>query len=127
MTIPFTESKYIYSYDISIKAGFDFGEIEWSVDSSNKTIVVKLPEAKILSSEIDQSSFKVYHEEESIFRQISLEENNEALLELKKTAEDNAIENGLLDNARNNAEVILSGFFANVYDLEEYEINYIDK
>lgn len=29
VTIPFTQSKYIYSYDIVIKAGFDFEEIEW--------------------------------------------------------------------------------------------------
>ena len=29
VTIPFTQSKYVYSYDFVIKAGFDFGEIEW--------------------------------------------------------------------------------------------------
>ena len=29
VTIPFTNSKYIYSYDVIIKAGFDFGDIEW--------------------------------------------------------------------------------------------------
>lgn len=28
VTIPFTQSKYIYSYDIVIKAGFDFTESE---------------------------------------------------------------------------------------------------
>lgn len=27
--IPFTQSHYIYSYDVEIKAGIDFGEIEW--------------------------------------------------------------------------------------------------
>ena len=25
LTIPFTQSKYIYSYDVEVKAGFDFG------------------------------------------------------------------------------------------------------
>ena len=62
MKIPFTQSKYIYSYDIEIKAGFDFTEIEWDVNGS--TIEVRLPEAKILSSEVDQDSLEVYHEEE---------------------------------------------------------------
>ena len=46
-----------------------------------------------------------------IFRQISLEENNEALAEMKKSAEEKAIEDGLLENARANAETILKGFF----------------
>lgn len=33
-----------------------------------------------------------------------------------------SINNGLLVQARENAERILSGFFGQVYDLEEYEI-----
>lgn len=125
MKIPFTQSKYIYSYDIEIKAGFDFTEIEWDVNGS--TIEVRLPEAKILSSEVDQDSLEVYHEDESIFRQISLEENNEAVAKLRETAVNDAIENGLLENARENAESILTSFFAGVYDMDEYKIVFIDK
>ena len=125
MKIPFTQSKYIYSYDIEIKAGFDFTEIEWDVNGS--TIEVRLPEAKILSSEVDQDSLEVYHEDESIFRQISLEENNEAVAKLRETAVNDAIENGLLENARENAESILTSFFAEVYDMDEYKIVFIDK
>ncbi|WP_072524442.1 DUF4230 domain-containing protein [Clostridium sp. Marseille-P3244] len=123
--IPFTQSKYIYSYGVIIKAGFNFEEIEWS--EKENTIEVKLPETKILSSEIDTDSFKVYHEEESIFNQVTLEENNTALKELKQEAEEEAVANGLLDNARSNAEAILTGFFGQVYDLDQYKIVYEDK
>ena len=125
MTIPFTQSKYIYSYDIQIKAGLDFEEIEWEVNGS--TIEVRLPETKSLSSEIDLDSFKVYLEDESIYREITLEENNEALKSMKQSAEDDAVANGLLENARSNAETILTGFFGNVYDMDEYEIVFMDK
>ena len=41
ITIPFTQSKYIYSYDVVINAGFDFREVEWKVEG--KTITVTLP------------------------------------------------------------------------------------
>ena len=125
LTIPFTESKYIYSYDIEIKAGFDFEEIEW--EEKGNTIEVRLPEAEILSSEIDLDSFKIYHEDESIFREITMSENNEALKSMKENAEKDAVENGLLENARSNAEEILTGFFGNVYDMDEYEIVFKDK
>ncbi len=123
--IPFTQSKYIYSYDIVIKAGFDFTEIEWEIKDT--AITVRLPEAKILSSELKWDSFKLYHEDESIFKQIKMEENNEALKNLVQNAETDAVANGLLDNARSNAETILRGFFGNVYNLEEYEIRFINK
>lgn len=123
--IPFTRSKYIYSYDIVIKAGYDFEEIEWKADGT--TIKVKLPEARVLSSDIDMDSFKLYHEDESVFRQITMTENNDAIKTMKEKAEKDSIAKGLLDNARSNAETILTGFFANAYDLKEYEIVFEDK
>lgn len=124
-SIPFTNSKYIYSYGITIKAGYDFNEIDWN--EKGNIIEVKLPEVKILSSEIDQDSFKVYHEDESVFNQVTLEGNNEALTKLKEQAQTDAIESGLFENARDNAETILTSFFGNVYDLNEYEIVFKDK
>lgn len=125
VTIPFTNSKYIYSYDVVIKAGFDFGDIEWN--ENNNVIEVKLPKAKILSSELDLNSFKIYHENESVFNQITITENNETMKKLQKTAEENAVANGLLENARDNSETILKIFFSNKYDLEKYEIVFKDK
>lgn len=123
--IPFTQSKYIYSYDITIKAGYNFSEIEWDVKGN--TIEVKMPKVKILSSQIDLDSFKVYHEEESIFNKITLSENNETLKKLQSEAQTQAIKNGLYENARTNAETMLKSFFANVYDLKEYKIVFTDK
>lgn len=125
VTIPFTQSKYIYSYDIVIKAGFDFEDITW--EENGTSIEVKLPEAKVLSSEIKQDSFKIYQEDESIFTKITMTDNNEAMKDLKRKAEENAIANGLLKNARTNVETILTGFFGNVYDFEKYEIIFKDK
>ena len=125
VTIPFTQSKYIYSCDVVIKAGFDFGDIEWA--ENDNIIEVKLPEIKILSSELDLDSFKIYHEDESVFNQITMTETNESMKKLQKTAEENAVANGLLENARDNSETILKVFFSNKYDLEKYEIVFKDK
>ena len=127
ISIPFTQSKYIYSYDITIKAGLDFRDIHWFEDTATKTITVYLPPVHILSCEINPDSFELYLEDESIFRQITMEENNEALAQLKTTAEEDAIANGLLENARENAESILTVFFSNVYNPQEYNIVFTDE
>lgn len=76
-----------------VKAGIDFNKITWSV--KNKTITVKMPESKILSCELDMDSFKVYHEEESIFTKITLKDNNKSFEKLKATAKKDANANGL--------------------------------
>ena len=125
--IPFTQSRLIYSYDVIVRAGLDFEQIEWSVDDPNKVIEVKLPEIRVLNSELDTESFKLYLEDESIFRRISMEENNDSMIEMEENARRQAVGNGLLDEARANAEAILRSFFAGVYDLEKYEIAFMDK
>lgn len=125
--IPFTQSRLIYSYDVIVRAGLDFEQIEWSVDEPNKVIEVKLPEIRVLNSELDTESFKLYLEDESIFRRISMEENNDSMIEMEENARRQAVGNGLLDEARANAEAILRSFFAGVYDLEKYEIVFTDK
>ncbi|MCD7837907.1 MAG: DUF4230 domain-containing protein, partial [Clostridiales bacterium] len=71
-TLPFTQSTYIYSYGVEVKAGYDFSAITWSVEDT--TIEVTLPEAKVLSCELDLDSFQVYYETESAFNHITLEE-----------------------------------------------------
>ena len=123
--IPFTQSKYIYSYDTIIKAGIDFQDIQWNI--KDNTIHVTLPKAKVISNEINLDSFKVYHEAESIFTQIKLSESNEALKELKQEAQKDAIANGLLENAQNNAKIIIEGFFGKSFDLDKYEIVFSDQ
>ena len=45
---------------------------------------------------------------------------------LKQQAETDAIENGLYENARSNAEVLLRSFFAQAYDLEKYRLTFVD-
>ena len=124
--IPFTQSKIIYSYNVEVKAGLNFEDITWSVDETNSIIRVNLPEIRILDSSIILDSFQLYHEDESIFRHITLEENIEALKQLELKAENTAVSNGLLENARLNAETILTGFFANEYDPKIYTIEFHD-
>ena len=121
--IPFTQSKYIYSYDVVVKAGIDFNKITWSV--KNKTITVKMPESKILSCELDMDSFKVYHEEESIFTKITLKDNNKSFEKLKATAKKDANANGLLSNAEKNAKTIINSSFWKEYNKDEYKIKYV--
>lgn len=127
MEIPFTQSQYIYSYDFDIKAGYDFSYIKYEIkdDEENKEILIYLPEAKILSTEILTDSFEVYYEKESIFKRITLSDNNIALKDMKKLAEDNAVSNGIYEKTKSNAEIILKAFFAQYYDLNVYTITFI--
>lgn len=123
--VPFTQTKYLYSYDVEITAGIDFEQIKWKVDDKKKVITVKLPEAEIISRELDEDSLEVYYEKESAFVKVSLAENNEAIKSMKDEAEQKAIDKGILDNATKNAQKIVKAFFGKNYDLKKYTVKFI--
>lgn len=122
--LPFTQSNIVFSYDVVIKAGYDFSAITWDVHDT--TITVKLPEVKVLSCEVKEDSFKKYVEDESIFTPFTLDDNNNAMKALKETAQTDAIANGLYENARSNAETMLTTFFSSAYDMDQYTIEFQD-
>ena len=122
--LPFTQSNIVFSYDVVIKAGYDFSAITWDVHDT--TITVKLPEVKVLSCEVKEDSFKKYVEDVSIFTPFTLDDNNNAMKALKETAQTDAIANGLYENARSNAETMLTTFFSSAYDMDQYTIEFQD-
>ena len=110
-----------------IKAGYDFADIDYDVERKEKVVTVHMPEAKILSSELKLDSFKVYHQQESIFNNIKVEENVEELKKLKKQTEEDAKANGLLESARTNAETLIKSFLSQSYNQDEYKYVFKDK
>lgn len=125
--IPLTTSRFIYSYTVNIKAGYDFDKIKYHVNKTTKNIIVKLPEAKIISAEIDPNSYKAYIEDANIFNPFTPTKNNESLKELRNNALKDAKQNGIYDKAYKNAKVLIKGFIGQNYDLkDEYKIKFVN-
>lgn len=124
MDIPFTTSRYIYSYDGVVKAGLDFAGIEVQVDDANRTVTVLLPEIEILDVNIDNDSLKIYDESQSIFTPLHISDVNEAQIELKEQVRQTAIDNGILEEAEKNARTIIGGFLSGTMDLKNYTIQF---
>ena len=124
VTIPFTQSKYIFSYNGIVKAGFNFSDVHVDKDDVHKKLIVTLPEAYILSAQIDENTFKVYDESRNVFTPLKLEKINQSLVELKEQAKKNAIANGILEAARSNAEILLKGFLGSFLDKSQYSVEF---
>lgn len=122
--VPGTQSNYVYSYDGDIKAGLDFEDVEVNVNELTRVITVRLPEIRILSVEIREDSFKLYNDGNNLFTSLKMEDVNESLAELKKTARETAVQNGILENARKNAETLIRGFLASTADLNVYTVRF---
>lgn len=122
MKIPFTESRQIFSYDISVDASIDFTKIKQKRNDEKKEIIVKIPHAKIYSATIDDESLKVYIDDESLFSRIDLKEHNDERIRLREQGIEDAKANGLLRLAEENAEKLIKGFIRQDNFYKDYNI-----
>jgi hypothetical protein len=122
--VPGTRSNYVYSYDGDIKAGLDFQEVRVDVNELTRVITVHLPEIRILSVEIQEDSFRLYNDGTNLFTSLKMEDVNESLTELKQNARETAIQNGILENARDNAETLIRSFLGSAMDLSAYTVRF---
>jgi len=119
-------SKLVMGYDGTILAGIDFTDIKLQKDDAAKKIWVTLPNARILSCELDLDSFKVYEEDVSKWNMISAEDYNGSLQELEARAKERALERGILQKATDNAELLVRNFIVSLVGAGEYSIVFID-
>ena len=99
--VPFTTKSFILTYDGTIKAGVDLDGA--AVDISGTTVTVTLPEARILSHEIDEGSVEVFDEKTSIFNPFTVEDFTSFQADQKAAMEERALSRGLLEEARSKA------------------------
>lgn len=106
--IPLTNKSFILSWKGTIKAGVDTKEIKLDINEVTKVITIHLPSAKILSHETDQDSVEVFDESNNIFNPITLDDYSSFFAESKMDMEQHALDNGILDEAIENAKSIIA-------------------
>ena len=121
--VPFTTKSFIVAYDGVIKAGVDLSEMK--IEVSGKTITVTMPEAKVLSHEMDEESLEVYDETHNIFNPIEIEDYTQFTADQKESIEARALDNGLLTSAAQRAENIVRGLIEALPGMEEYTLTIV--
>ncbi len=110
--LPFTTNKTVFTYEGVVGIGFDLSAVTVEVDDAGKQITLTLPAAQIVSNEIDADSFRYFDVTTSVFNQTEMGDVTDLVAVLKvKTAERVMGDTKLLEQAADNAEQILLGFF----------------
>ena len=122
VTVPFTQSKYIYSYDCIVRAGIDFSLVTYTVDPLTQTITVTLPPSSIHTIVVDEDSLVVYDESQNMFSPLKLDNIQASRLKMREDAHAHAIKLGLLNAAAENSKVIIQAFLLSNPEYAEYTI-----
>ncbi len=122
-SIPLTEKSFLMKWNGVIKAGINVDDIGVDVDNENMIITLTMPEAVILSYDVDESSVEVLDEKDNIFNNITVEDKVGFDEATENAMKERAIENGLLDQALEQAKTTIKGLLtANSVIAENYEI-----
>lgn len=122
--IPFTESRLIFSIDVEVLAAIDFAEIEYEMMEEENKVVISLPHAEIYKAYEVQNSFKLYLESESIFNNISAEEQQAMKDKIVDDAKEKALETGLLYNADANAKTLITNMVRGNERTKDYDVEF---
>ncbi len=122
ISVPFTESRLIFSTDVEILAGVDFEQIKYEI--SNKKVIVTLPHSQVYKSYEVQGSFKSYLDDESWFTNISSTEQQELKDAIVEKGKNQAIESNLLGKADENAENIIRNMIKGNEIAKDFEVEF---
>ena len=107
-TIPLIDKNgFTMKYEAEINAGFDLEKV--SIEVNDDSVVVNVPEAKILAVNIDPDSLEFYDNKTSIIKTDRKEATKQALQSAQKDAEKHSQSKGILEAANKRAEVIFKG------------------
>ena len=94
-------------YEAEIDAGFELENV--NIEVNDDSVVVTVPEAKILSVSIDPDSLEFYDNQVSLIKTDRKEATKQALQAAQKDAEEHATGKVILEAANKRAEIIFKG------------------
>lgn len=120
--IPLMQSRCIFTYDVTVKAGFDFDRTEVRISERTRTVHVTIPPIRILSADVMPDSLVILDEHHSPFAKVTLEQINQAIARIRQEAVAQAERSSIIPHARLSAQARLETFLARFCDPERYRI-----
>ncbi len=103
VNIPLTNKNFIVKYSGYLKAGIDLETLKITMDDRN-TVEVIMDRAKIIENVISEEDVYFFNEKDSIFNKLKFDDLYSVLIEEKEKMKNQAIEDGLLNDAEINGE-----------------------
>ena len=120
---PLTTSDCIFTYNITVKAGYDLKDIK--DDGGNEltqTITVTLPKATVYEPYVDEDSFTKYWDDEKITANVGLDDIHAKKLEMIEHAKEAAIKGGLYEKTAEHAKVVIADYIHSLKGYENYNV-----
>lgn len=124
MKLPFTQKKFIISYDGEVNAGINLEEAKITLNKDDQKIIINIPHAGILNHSIDEDSLTIFDEKNSIFNQLEVKDFSDFRKDEMKKVEKDLEEKGFLEEADEKTQEAIVEILKINPLLEEYTIEF---
>ena len=123
--VPFTQKSFWYRYTGTIKAGVDLSTAKFEQDETDASLLhVTLDQPYIISNTPDMDKSGVLEENNNIFNPITVEDSDAFRRQCVERSEEEAVNGGLLDEAKTNAENQLTQIFNAAFEKDTYKLDF---
>ena len=121
--VPFTENSFWYRYSGTLKAGVNLKTAAIEQDSEDSTVLnITLDQPYIVSNTPNMDLSGVLEENNNLINPISIQESDAFQKECIERSEQEAMNGGLLEEARTNAEKQITNLYNAAFDEGKYTI-----
>lgn len=110
ITIPFTTNHFLITFEGDIKMGINVSDIDIKETAGGFTVTV--PDAKILSHEIDADSIEAFDEKYGTFNKLTVTDYNKFVASQQKKIEKEVLEKEYVKEARENAVTLVKNMLS---------------
>lgn len=121
--IPFTDKSMTVHYKGVIKLGTDMEKADIDFNAMGNKVTITVPHCKILSHEIDEKSYQVVDKDNGLFNRVKIEDDAE-FRKLQKKETENELKASVYEEADENLEKQLIGFFGFGYPDLKVEVEF---
>lgn len=122
LKLPFTTSKVVFTYKGCVSLGIDLSKVQYDIDNDRMEIVVVIPDIEVLADEIDDNSFEIVDEKNSLFNPQELDDYATLMAELKKEKETEVLaDSELMEEVQQNTQSVLKEFLTTDDETADYQ------
>lgn len=123
--LPLTRKRLILTSDVRFKVGYDFDQIDATVNDRKKEITLRIPAAKYISKELMPESERILDQYCSLFNKYDPADYNYAQRIMLQDAQKKVEESGIFERAENSMKNRLHAFMSQFYDMRKYSLRFI--
>ena len=121
LKLPFTTSKVVFTYKGCISLRIDLSKVQYDIDNDRMEITLVIPDIEVLADEIDDNSFEIVDEKNSLFNPQELDDYATLMAELKKEKEAEVLaDSDLMSEAEQNTRSVLQEFLTTDDETADY-------